>query len=1681
MAKKEEEHIIERHIVNLEIEGTDNPDEIEEIQQNIVYFIKDRLGEELDKILNKLMLEDVEIQLDDVEVDIEDLSFKDPAELEKKIVEQFKAVAEKVIRQKVDTVIKQKVGFKGKKKRFSKVFILETFLKTGLYPAWASPTNGTIKEIIDELLVNRPNDFIKRLYHLANNDKVKERLYHQFSLEQLKQLFKLYYGKNTAIAQRQIDLIKKRFGSKAEKTIFAAAIQLAFGKKKQFEFKEKEFNQQVVKEIQGRKIKALTPTKIRAGYEGQYKDFQIIDYFLQYGAIPAWSSVENAQSLQGLFQSLLDHELIQMQSVVEARIDNKNFTKRLIYQFSTKSILQLLEPITADNVTFIEDCIKGFSFLSEERTNIQRNLTKNNIRAIVLESVLDYFFRQGRVNLVKKSLIRQLLKSLATHSRTEVDVLLKESYKSNRRKKSSSIAATLKSLDTNLQDKLKEDRKALKSAKNKFRQLQRSISKLEQKQKVGFSKEDLAELRRLERERSTLDKTIEGLEDLDMPLEIELLAQHQQDLKLQLNSIDNQQQDALQKKLDASNKEMAELQQVFQKEIDNLLRDKEKLKEKIGTIAENRIKRVNKRLYRYQRAAKNVIAQFLVHQKDLVSFLGDIKKALRGTITAAEKAALRQQRKALQDELLLLNNNIEALRLQESALKDTVQTALDAVNEDELSVESTPTSKLDALVFMLKYGSTPWWAKDFPRQTISELFEEFSRESPDKLKGTFQQIGKYPVVWERVINQLSEGSFRQVVKNLYPTQNSVVFAMADLLDKLHFSQGFEQLKGTDRKKFKWGLLFEYLLSNKKSFSAANLYRDISLQTARLYQLAPRQLLEYSFNIIKQKKGDLQPFEAWNRLLTKDKELAAVERELIVQKRKQLEKEMGLDLTDAQKLALLTEYLANGYINDKAKKFQYNNAAAFEKLLFEQIQKNKESTKTAISKLLRLANARTVLVKELSPAAFWELVYLIKPKAYLLTQRYFKDFARMYEDPNLYAEKDALLLFFNTNQQNSFEISEFLKALLMLQKQHSGRKTIGILLEWKQKILQKGGAKSSWLLSLLMLEIQVLKETQKNSTDQQVNSNLQQQMEGLAKDYTDYSKAYSAILAEENAESYGLPDKAYKLSDLDQLIAKLEEQVEQLKAVKMDALQSIEKNRKLALAKVQIKLLKQQRPPLLRAIETDLSNLQRTIDRLDQQIATEQEVAQEALEEAPKNPLSLKEQQLEMLDYIISEADSAFGKMDALLKQLSNKEQSNSRFLQGLETAILGCKDPSYQAKALKVLQPYLKNVKDIQVALKNAKIDEGQRKLLQQIGQTSPSQLWKQWDALDAYYQNNLQGLTEDVRLGQTEIYNELLRIEQQNILALARTISEGQQQLMAELTSAKTLEDLESIAQRTNRLNAFQLGEIDNLLKEARNNSAQKDLTQMRQNIRQAFVGLENERKRYAYSIHNKTRIKLLETKAEKQQEKEEKEQEKAFILDEIEKIEALEEPKEAVVKKSKRKKKPPVPQEVKEPLIIYNAGLVLLWPYLSRLFKALKYVDKKEFVSIEAQYKAIHLLQYLATGKTQAPENELLLNKVFCKFPISEPVPFGVEFLPGELKMAEGLLMGAIKNWPKMKSMSPNSFRGSFLIREGTIEETEDRWLIHVTKKPFDVLLKSLPWGFTFINLPWLQKFVSVEWKLL
>jgi len=63
----------------------------------------------------------------------------------------------------------------------------------------------------------------------------------------------------------------------------------------------------------------------------------------------------------------------------------------------------------------------------------------------------------------------------------------------------------------------------------------------------------------------------------------------------------------------------------------------------------------------------------------------------------------------------------------------------------------------------------------------------------------------------------------------------------------------------------------------------------------------------------------------------------------------------------------------------------------------------------------------------------------------------------------------------------------------------------------------------------------------------------------------------------------------------------------------------------------------------------------------------------------------------------------------------------------------------------------------------------------------------------------------------------------------------------------------------------------------------------------------------------------------------------------------------------------------------------------------------------------------------------------------------------------------------------MTPNSLRGSFLIRQGAVKEEEDKWNLKVERQTFDILLKSVPWSFSFIKFPWLEKFLTVEWKLM
>jgi hypothetical protein len=75
--------------------------------------------------------------------------------------------------------------------------------------------------------------------------------------------------------------------------------------------------------------------------------------------------------------------------------------------------------------------------------------------------------------------------------------------------------------------------------------------------------------------------------------------------------------------------------------------------------------------------------------------------------------------------------------------------------------------------------------------------------------------------------------------------------------------------------------------------------------------------------------------------------------------------------------------------------------------------------------------------------------------------------------------------------------------------------------------------------------------------------------------------------------------------------------------------------------------------------------------------------------------------------------------------------------------------------------------------------------------------------------------------------------------------------------------------------------------------------------------------------------------------------------------------------------------------------------------------------------------------------------------------------------------MLQGIIRNWEKMKTTRPNTFRETFLKREARLYKLEDRWELVVARKPYDMLLDSLPWNISMIQLSWMPERLVVHWK--
>ncbi len=169
----------------------------------------------------------------------------------------------------------------------------------------------------------------------------------------------------------------------------------------------------------------------------------------------------------------------------------------------------------------------------------------------------------------------------------------------------------------------------------------------------------------------------------------------------------------------------------------------------------------------------------------------------------------------------------------------------------------------------------------------------------------------------------------------------------------------------------------------------------------------------------------------------------------------------------------------------------------------------------------------------------------------------------------------------------------------------------------------------------------------------------------------------------------------------------------------------------------------------------------------------------------------------------------------------------------------------------------------------------------------------------------------------------------------------------------------------------------------------------------------------------------------------------------------------------------------DVLEDVYIDNAGLVLLAPYLPRYFDMVGLLDGRQFRDPAAAERGVHLLQYLVNESTDSPEYQLVLNKLLCGVKAGVPICRSIEITDQEKEASEGLLKGVIGNWPMLKNTSVEGLRETFLQRQAHLQLKVDAWHLLVQSKAFDMLLDSLPWGYSTIKLGWMRQPVYVDWR--
>ena len=159
-------------------------------------------------------------------------------------------------------------------------------------------------------------------------------------------------------------------------------------------------------------------------------------------------------------------------------------------------------------------------------------------------------------------------------------------------------------------------------------------------------------------------------------------------------------------------------------------------------------------------------------------------------------------------------------------------------------------------------------------------------------------------------------------------------------------------------------------------------------------------------------------------------------------------------------------------------------------------------------------------------------------------------------------------------------------------------------------------------------------------------------------------------------------------------------------------------------------------------------------------------------------------------------------------------------------------------------------------------------------------------------------------------------------------------------------------------------------------------------------------------------------------------------------------------------------VEKDLFEGINVENCGLILIWPFISKLIEKLELTSQNYYVDYISKTKALLATNYLVNGNLELENTELTLNKVLCGIELDFDFDEKTVLNDYELNLCNMALEAIITQWKKIKSV--RNLREWFLKRKGILIE-----------KDLEYNLKFVPWCFLLVKSKIMKKKILVNWK--